>query len=418
MQAMDSRAVGIAPLDLAGGLDLLKEIQDNEKLHWLSMNLVDSSTKHPLFAPFMHTRVGSTSLAILGLTDDKAGQSASADYTLLPWQEVLAETVNQASAGSDMVILLSSYPQEVNSKIAETVPGIDLILQSGHSASNKSPSMVKDTLLAQVGARGKYLGMMRINWIDTGKWGQNFAGKIRAEQNRLDRINWQMGRMEKRVGANGLTDDARYQKLKGEKEQALKNINSLKNKDEAAENNPCSFSNRFIGLKSSMPEDREVQAIIDQTTREVNTLNRKRVRSSATQAVPSTLAVLAGWQRCRECHQKQVDFWQTTDHANAWQTLAADNQQFNEDCLLCHVTLPYYAAARVKAEGLTLKLPASLNTVGCESCHEPAAAHSRKPEKIRTILPTEKICKECHTPDHDDNFVFNEKVETIRCPRG
>ena len=418
MKAMNCRAVGIAAQDLAGGIDLLKEIQDKQKLSWISMNLVDNKKRQPIFAPVVNTKVGSTKIAILGLTDERAGQAKDPSYTILPWQEVLPEVLAGIGNKADMVILLSSYPEGVNKEIARTVQGIDLILISGHTASNQPPRKTENTLLTRVASQGKYVGMMRINWTEAGRWGENFSEQIRAEQNRLDRITWQLGRMEKRTKGKDLSKDGRYAQLLTAKEQSEQKIVEIKKAaEEPTDEEPCSFTNRFIALKSSMPEDREVQAIIDQTTLKVNQLNRKRVRTTGKQQ-RSSLSMLAGWQQCRHCHPKQTAFWQTTDHAKAWQTLEEANQQFNEDCLLCHVTLPYYDAARVRSETLLLQLPEFLKNVGCESCHGPAAAHSGQPESVRAALPNEKTCKGCHTPDHDDNFNFADKLQKVRCPRG
>ena len=128
------------------------------------------------------------------------------------------------------------------------------------------------------------------------------------------------------------------------------------------------------------------------------------------------MKTVVGWQKCRECHAEQTAFWQTTDHSKALQSLQAINQQFNEDCLLCHVTLPSYDPARVRADNLLQQLPKSLQMVGCESCHGAGAAHAGQPEAIRTVKIDETVCLTCHTPDHDDNFVFSDKVGKVRCP--
>jgi hypothetical protein len=417
MQAMDCRAVGIAARDLAGGIDLLKELQATEKLSRLSMNIVDQAGNHPVFRPFIQTMAGTVPVAILGLTDHQAARLQNPAYTILPWQEVLPDIVKQAQKNSDMIILLSSYPENVNKKIAHTVKGIDLILQSGHHAANQVPHKVDNTLLAQAGGRGKYLGMMRIHWTDAGEWGQGFEEQIRAEQNQLDRINWQIGRMVKRAKGNNLESNERYKKLLTARERSSNAIKELKTAKESEAEEPCSFTNRFIGLKSSLPEDPKVQNIIDQTTRKVNTLNRQRTRKSQKQPSPA-LALQAGSDACSECHPEQARFWQTTGHGKAWQTLAENNQQFNEDCLLCHVTLPQYDPVLVQAKNLLVHLPEKLRNVGCESCHGPSLAHSRNPESSQPLLPQESTCRQCHNPERDDNFIYADKVEKIRCPRG
>jgi hypothetical protein len=107
--------------------------------------------------------------------------------------------------------------------------------------------------------------------------------------------------------------------------------------------------------------------------------------------------------------------WQGSGHALAWTTLEKKNQQFNEDCLLCHVTLPYYDADKVKAGNLLLLMPKSLKNVGCEACHGAGAAHSAGKGKIPVAHPDEKVCLQCHTPEHDDHFIFSEKARKLKC---
>ena len=226
MQTMNCRAVGIAGRDLAGGIELLKEIQERQELNWLSMNLVDDNSRQPLFSPSVNIQVGSLTIAVLGLTDERVGKKDEG-YSILPWSEVLPEAVATAEAGADMVILLSSYPDRENKEIARTIQGIDLILQSGHASSNLPPQREGETLLTRVGSRGKYLGLMRINWTGAKKWAQNFSDQIVAEQNRLDRIKWQIGRMEKRAPQAELKKNDRYRQLLTSKEQSEENILQL-----------------------------------------------------------------------------------------------------------------------------------------------------------------------------------------------
>jgi hypothetical protein len=416
MKAMHCRALGISALDLAGGVDLLKELEKDEGLTWLSANLVDPTGGKPIFSPSLRTKAGDTDITVLGLTEDMAARHGQGKFKILPWKEVLPELVKKA--GDDMVILLSSYPARVNQEIARSVPGIDLILQSGHTPANRPPQQINATLLAQVAPRGKYLGMMRINWTEAGTWGDDATARVRAEQNRLDRINWQIGRMERRARGKDLSTDKRYNDLLAARAQSEEKIAALKKAREEAPSEPCTYTNRFIALKSSLPEDKEVQAIIDQTTREVNQLNKQRIRSSRRTGPHVSLSGLAGSEACRKCHGRQAAFWQTTGHAKAWQTLVDNDQQFNDNCLLCHTTLPYYDAAQVRSEDLLARLPEKLRNVGCESCHGPALAHSKTPETVRPSLPQEATCKQCHTPERDEHFIFAEKKAKIRCPKG
>ena len=417
MKAMDCRAMGIASQDLAAGIDPLKKIQAEQQLTLLSANLVDKTTGQPIFTPFIETRIGTTDIAVLGITDEQALGLNKGNSALLPWHDVLPDLLARISSETDMIILLSSYPEAINKKIAQAMPTVDMILESGHTPGNHPPLQVHNTLLAKTGARGKYLGMMRINWTESGLWGQNFSEKIRVEQNHLDRINWQIGRLKRRSRGKNLAEHKGYNSLLTAQQQSKQKIAALEKESAQKTGHPCSYSNQFIALKSFLPKDNKIQAIIDQTTRAINELNKKRLRHSDN--TPSAeLSTLTGGEQCRQCHPRQYRFWQSTDHAHAWQTLADTNAQFNEDCLLCHVTLPYYESAEVSSNQLLVRLPDSLKNVGCESCHGPGADHTRQPETVQMRHPGEKTCKGCHTPEHDDNFIFSEKTDKIGCPKG
>ncbi len=415
-QAMGCMANGIARLELDGGIDRLQKIEQNSKLTWLSMNLTDKAG-HPVFTPMLITKTGSTTIALLGLTDNGLSKEDQDNYAIVPWQEILPRYLQQARKEADMVILLSSYPEPINREIAQSVDGIHIILQADHSSVNQPPLQVKNTLLTRVATRGKYLGMLRIHWTDTGKWGQDFTEKIRSAQEKLDRINWQIGRLEKRDQPEQLTHNKLYKKLQLDQQTIEQTIAELRKKKEQALAEPCSYTSRFIALKSSMPDDPEVEKIIEQTTMEVNTLNQNRVRPAAARNI-SALVQLAGSNKCSECHVKQADFWMSTRHAKAWNTLAEVNQQFNDDCLICHVTLPFYQSERVKNEQLLVQLPKKFRDVGCESCHGGAANHAMNPENSLPAKPDQLTCLQCHTDEHSEEFIYADRLPLIRCPKG
>lgn len=173
MQAMNCRALGIAAHDVAGGVALLKRLQQERQLTWLSMNLVEAKSKQPVFPSWMLTELAGLPVAVLGLTGGPVVLAAApdkAEYAVLSWQEVLPEVLKQASGKAAMVLLLSSYPDAVNKEIAAAVPGLHLVLASASSAAVSPPSLVGGTLFARTGARGKTLGLLRITWNEAGKW--------------------------------------------------------------------------------------------------------------------------------------------------------------------------------------------------------------------------------------------------------
>lgn len=110
-----------------------------------------------------------------------------------------------------------------------------------------------------------------------------------------------------------------------------------------------------------------------------------------------------GNEACSDCHQEAVDFWKATVHAKAWGTLVKRGQQFDYDCIGCHVT------GWQQPGGSTLAVNEPLRDVGCETCHGPGSIHVdkggvEKPLAI-ALKPDEKMCAtQCHTKEHSDTF--------------
>jgi hypothetical protein len=76
-----------------------------------------------------------------------------------------------------------------------------------------------------------------------------------------------------------------------------------------------------------------------------------------------------------------------------------------EACLKCHTV--GYGKGGYGADAAT---DAKFAGVGCECCHGPASVHVKAPmadkAKTMTPLPTEAVCKTCHTPVTSPKFDF------------
>ncbi|NVB78404.1 MAG: hypothetical protein HOV81_08440 [Kofleriaceae bacterium] len=110
-----------------------------------------------------------------------------------------------------------------------------------------------------------------------------------------------------------------------------------------------------------------------------------------------------GSEACSDCHQEAVDFWKTTRHAHAWETLVERGQQFDYECIGCHVT------GWEQPGGSNLAHNDNLRDVQCETCHGPGSIHAAKggEEKPFAIVraPKEDLCAtQCHTKEHSDTF--------------
>ncbi len=422
MAKMGYDAVGLAPMDLPAGAEFLLKQPPGSQLPWLSLNLTGIEGSEPLFTPSIVKTIGDISVAIVGLTghtQDGQETAAYADYRINSWKDRLEREIAGLRDQADMVILLSSLPEQTNREIAEQYHDINLIIQAGQTTANRRPQLHGNALITQVGSRGKYLGRLDIDWTPSRSWEQSVLSTIKPVRDRLDRVNWQIGRMEKRYPGGEAEKNPQYLQLQQEKNRLTAEVEQMESLRQAALENLSTYRSEFISLSVSLPEDPEIREIVHRTKLAVNRSHQQAL-AQGKQAGPGAgrdpFNAMAGWKTCRTCHQPQTDFWQKTGHAGAWETLVKAEQQFNRECLLCHVTLPTYDQETVIRQNLLAGLKEEFRGVGCETCHGPARQHSLQPAQFLPANPDEQLCLSCHTPERDDNFVYEEKLKKIRCP--
>ena len=117
-----------------------------------------------------------------------------------------------------------------------------------------------------------------------------------------------------------------------------------------------------------------------------------------------------GAAQCKDCHQTEYIQWKTTGHASAYKTLLDVHRHYQPRCISCHVV------GYGTPHGYRIGAPEEpLGNVQCEICHGPGGPHVAAPSRsnIRRVVP-EKVCLECHNPDHSDHFVYAERLPKVR----
>jgi hypothetical protein len=421
---MGYHAVGIARRDLAGGLAFLKEISNRAAFDLLSANVVYKSTGKPVFTPKLVRNVGPLSVGVIGITGSKKPFPFvdADDAEILPWQEVLPDIVAQLSKTCDMIILLSNHKLMQNKEIVENVPGIHIVIQSGENTANLAPIKIDNTLIFQTAKQGKYLGWMKINWRDTHVWEDStLKNELALKKIEMDKLYKQLRFSKDRNAMETRKDDDVGLAFKEKKERLLDEIKRLEvaitqeNKDHPA----STYTNHFITLNNFLPDNPQVLTIVEKTKQEVSKIEKKKalqqLSKEASSQDESARFGYTGWQFCARCHHTQAAFWKKTGHSNAYKTLSDKQQNFNLDCLPCHVTYdPGNKSVKLKD---ILSFPSDLLNVGCELCHGPGLFHNEDPAKqSMDPRPAEKICIRCHTPERDHNFIFQKDIKAIACP--
>lgn len=418
-------AAGIGSYDLAAGLPYLLELQSASAFTWLSANLVRVADNSTVFAPYLIKQRGGVVFGIIGITGEEVRPKLTENdgVKLLSWSEVLPPLVKDLAGRCEFVILLSSMNAQENIEIARQLAGLNLIIEADGGNGNKNPTNVGNTLIAHSNNQGKYLGILQVNWNPSKIWQQqDQKSELVRKQAVLDRYNWQLKRIEGHGNPAEQFKDApdllkSYRRLAASRDLAAKQVAELTAKAASAPEGttPSTFNSSFIAMEKTLPDDLKVLAVVEGIKSNIFDLARKKAMSpKGTKAAgllsggdPSQLGYI-GWKRCAGCHSEIVEKWQKTRHARAYDSLANKGQQFDQDCLPCHVT-----AVITGNEPYILTLPEELQQVGCEVCHGPGQAHAANSSQPTLQKPDETLCLRCHTPDQNDNFIYKEKSHLV-----
>jgi 2',3'-cyclic-nucleotide 2'-phosphodiesterase/3'-nucleotidase len=159
-------ALGIGDDDLTLGKDFLANLSRNASFPFISSNLVDKETGEPLFNAHVIKEAGGLRIGIFSLVSPYFFSGKSDPRTRgIAFREPLEEAksiLGKIRPQTDLVVLLSHLGYTADIELAETVPGIDLIL-SGHSERSLSYAIcVRDTIIVRKGSKGLNVGKLHV----------------------------------------------------------------------------------------------------------------------------------------------------------------------------------------------------------------------------------------------------------------
>jgi cytochrome c5 len=175
------------------------------------------------------------------------------------------------------------------------------------------------------------------------------------------------------------------------------------------------FTFEQIRINKTLACNTAVQDAVSKFFRTTGEANVKAASGIAVPKPPRGQAAYTGTESCSDCHADAVAFWQKTVHATAWKTLEDRGQQFDLDCIGCHVT------GWDRPGGSNLAHNDKLRDVQCETCHGPGSIHVakgglEKPAAIK-LTPADDLCaSQCHTKEHSDTFQLEAYLRDVIGP--
>ena len=415
---MSYDAVGVSSSDLEAGLDFFRN--QPKSFPWVSANIYTSNNK-PLFPPYIIKTINNLTVGIIGLTDQTTHKIDN--ISVGDWRTVLATHLEQLKNNCDIVIALSSLNDTENRELANRFQDVDFLISSLDDRRNKIPRLIKNTMLTQCARQGKYLGKLRLQWYPHGTWRTIPAIPSKKILNqRLHGIDWEIDQLNKRNDKATTGISQKIAALQNKKTTTLQLLSEYE-KIKTSEKNPRrinKYTSAFLPVRPVKTQG-PVSIIVDQIKKNVNNFDKtqhKAINSkkNITDNRENPTNEYAGTSACTQCHQKQYESWEKTDHAHAFTTLVKKNQSFNSDCLPCHVTSNVSEKLPENKRTLLLTLPPQFRAVGCEVCHGPGKKHISAPKtNILVQHPQLAVCLRCHTPERDTTFDYQKKLAAISC---
>ncbi|MBD67005.1 MAG: hypothetical protein CME62_17520 [Halobacteriovoraceae bacterium] len=242
--------------------------------------------------------------------------------------------------------------------------------------------------------------------------------------------------------------------------------------------NPVTYDYQVVEMKEELQDTLPNNPLIPWLSKYKTTLEEIQKKEQGAIVVSADHKYMPTYISCSECHTKQVDFWQGTAHALAFQTLIKNKAAYNTNCIGCHSVgfkeakgflVPDkivvsedkdFSIEKYWSEFSSHMIPKSVreqstqvrkkyakkwlefdqeknvehnfSNVQCLNCHNQTAEHpfdvGNKPEPMDFT----QSCTECHTTDqsptwyHKDSDgmattlnkkTFKAKLKAVSCPK-
>jgi 2',3'-cyclic-nucleotide 2'-phosphodiesterase (5'-nucleotidase family) len=165
MGEMGYDAMTLGELELLRGADYVRSILDATRVPITLANARFADTGKPVGELFLIRQRLQVRCAVIGLISEEFSNQESSfnavGFRVDDPVSVAAKLVPEVGADADLVVVLAHMVVEEATRLAEAVPGIDLIVL-GHRPGTGAPIEVGETLLVKPGQRGQYVGETRI----------------------------------------------------------------------------------------------------------------------------------------------------------------------------------------------------------------------------------------------------------------
>lgn len=261
------QAYNVSARDFPAGLTGIRELEKIANFPFISANIVDSTSRQPLFKPYLITNVPGKKFGIIGVTTMPKAPVRGVMFTdmLAALHKYLPEIRDRA----DYIILLAYLERDDETRLGGEEPDIDFILQSGTYRYSRNLENKKGMLIARCGNLGKYVGLIRFNLQQEDQPLQDISNLI-VQKNYAEK---RLKSFEKNAGNKSLEE------YYANEPYLLQTIASLRTQTEIVQAeiqkvvNPVTYE--LIELDDSIPDHPKFRARLNELGKRINQIQSR-----------------------------------------------------------------------------------------------------------------------------------------------
>jgi len=412
-KALRVDAIGLGPADLSGGPGSI----DHLRLPRLVANATDLGQRAQ---PTRLVELGGTKAGVFGVIAPGAVTGIQLGDPVAAGKQAVAQLRGQ---GAQVVIgLVQAANKRDVVKLLRDIGGVDLAIAGlGGLAPEPErieiePEKVGDGWLVIPANRGQIVARLDVTLRGPGPLADAVGpGAAAAKVAVLDRDLAALDADLKAFASDKSADPAFVAQKQRERVQLAADRDRIKAHPLAAPAHGSYFTLDQVRINKALACNTQVQDAVSTYFRQTGEANVKAAAGVAVAPPAKGQASFTGTESCADCHEEAVKFWSQTVHATAWKTLVDRGQQFDLDCIGCHVT------GWDRPGGSNLGHNDKLRDVQCETCHGPGSIHVakgglEKPAAIK-LAPADDLCaSQCHTKEHSDTFQLEPYLRDVIGP--
>jgi len=419
-KALHVDALGVGPADLPDGATGPGGLQGPRGVQHLRLPRLASNAPEIPAEPPKLIEIGGAKAGVFGVIAEGAIGGLKLTDPVAAGKQAVAQLRGQ---GAQVVIgLIQAGSKKDAAKLVREIGGIDLAIAGlGAEAPEPKdiqiePQRVGDGWLIVPANRGQIVARLDVTLRGPGPLADAVGPAAAAEK--LAQLDQQLAALDADLAAfakDRSSDPAFVAQKQQERTKLAADRDRLKAHPLAVPPHGSYLTLDQIRIGKALACNASVQDSVSKFYLATGEANVKAAAGTPVMPPPKGEAAYTGAEACADCHADAATFWARTVHATAWKTLVDRGQQFDFDCIGCHVT------GWDKPGGSNLANNSKLRNVQCETCHGPGSIHVakgglEKPAAIKRGPAGDLSASQCHTKEHSDTFQLEPYLRDVLGP--